>query len=800
MAPQPRGCRLLRGYSRAATLSIGLRKVPLTQQAFARSATGVHYWAVVILIHLRPPDALNPKTRSFVAAVFSVALAMMAPSHTSAQATGSPGSELEALPRPEVTITRVTGITIDGRLDEASWAGISPITYFIQAQPNDGEPSSEDTEVYVGYDDDKLYIGAQMFDSDPSGIMSKSLERDAPGILFEEMDAFGLALDTFLDRRSSFLFFVNPKGGLKDGQAFDNGRTRDYGWNGVVDVKTTIHERGWTLEMSIPWRSLRFDPGLIDQTWGLNFLRRVRRKNEVSYWAPLDRRNRIFLVSAAGTMSGLGKLPAGRNLTIKPFALTSRASGAGLATPLKGSDADAGIDLKYGITPNLTLDLTYRTDFSQVEADAEQVNLTRFPLFFPEQREFFLENSGTFTFGDVNHGPGAPRSGTSLRDFTLFHSRQIGLQGGSPVPLTGGARITGRIGGLEMGMLNIQSEGFNGAPGENFSVLRMRTGVMGDSDVGVMFTNRQETGLDGLSRYNRTVGVDTNMRLAGNLFINAYGAASRSDGTDDEAARLAVGWRDRFWNISTAVRRIGADFDPGMGFVRRTGIREVYGSLGVHPRIANSYLLEVNPYVEMTRITDLQGRLETREGQAALQFSFDDRSSVNLSYTDRFERLSSPFTLSGTSIAAGDYSFGAGSARYSSSQGKELSGSVNVSGGGYFGGTRFSVGGSGRWQPSAGVTAEVGVSRNNLSVGGNDFSVDVYSGRLKYAVSTRLSFGAFVQVNADTDEMITNLRANFIHAPLSDLFLLYTERRAIGSGGGVLERFVTLKATRLLIF
>ncbi len=715
-----------------------------------------------------------------------------------AQTSPAQGSELEALPRPVVTIGRVSGITVDGRLDEPAWAGVTPITSFIQAQPNDGEPASEDTEVYLGYDDGALYIGAQMWDSDPSALITKSLERDSPGILFEEMDAFGITLDTFLDRRNSFIFFINPEGGLKDGQGFDNGRTRDYGWDGVVDVRTTVHERGWTLEMRIPWRTLRFDPSVENQTWGLNFLRRIRRKNEASYWAPLDRRNRIFLVSLAGTMEGLGKLPAGRNLTIKPFALAGRAGGPGLASDLLGNEVDAGIDVKYGITPNLTLDLTYRTDFSQVEADREQVNLTRFPLFFPERREFFLENSGTFTFGDVNHGPGSPRSGSSLRDFTLFHSREIGLRRGTPVALLGGARVTGRVGGLEVGLLNVQSEDFAGDPAENFSVLRLRTSVLGDSDVGVMFTNRQATGVAG-GAYNRTVGFDTNLRLAGNLYVNAYGAASRDSTGNGEAARLAIGWRDDFWNVSSAVRSIGSNFDPGMGFVRRTGIREWFASAGVHPRIVGSYLLGVNPYVQGSYITDLQGRLESREGRAALGFSFNDRSALSFSYTDRFERLTESFRISGTDIPAGDYSFGVASARYNSSRGQEFSGSVNVSGGGYFSGSRFSVGGSGRWQPSAGLTAEVAASRNNLSVGGNDFSVDVYSARLKYAVSTTLNFGAFVQLNADTHEMITNLRANLIHAPLSDLFLLYTERRST-EGMGVLERFVTVKVTRLLIF
>jgi hypothetical protein len=236
-----------------------------------------------------------------------------------------------------------------------------------------------------------------------------------------------------------------------------------------------------------------------------------------------------------------------------------------------------------------------------------------------------------------------------------------------------------------------------------------------------------------------------------------------------------------------------------MGFVRRKGIREGYATVGVHKRLADSRLLEFNPYVQTTFTTNLFAELESREQRAGLGLSFDDRSSVNFTYTDRFERITTPFTISGTAVPVGDYDFTEGSVRYSSSRGKELSGSLSVSGGGYFGGDRVSFSGSARWQPGPGVTAEVVVARNNLTLGGNEFSVDVYAGRLKYAVSTTLSFAAFVQLNAETDEMVTNLRANLIHAPLSDLFLLYTERRGM-NGGGVLERFVTLKVTRLLIF
>ncbi|HSM61700.1 MAG TPA: DUF5916 domain-containing protein, partial [Longimicrobiales bacterium] len=618
--------------------------------------------------------AATPPACLLVTALLGFAAAAPA----AAQSQNGEVEDLEAVARPELHLAPVRGIVIDGRLDEAAWADIRPITRFIQAEPDAGRPASEDTEVRIGYDARYLYVGADMHDRDPGGIITKSLERDSPGILFEEMDALGIALDTFLDRRSSFLFFVNPMGGIKDGQAFDNGRTRDYGWDGVVDVRTTIHDHGWTLEMAIPWKTLRFDPSLPDQEWGLNVMRRIRRRNEVAYWAPLDRRNRIFLVSLAGTMSGMGRLPANRNLTVKPFTLASRATGSELGA-VAGDEIDGGLDVKWGITPSLTLDLTWRTDFSQVEVDREQVNLTRFPLFFPEQREFFLENSGTFTFGDVDGGPGSPRRGTTLSDFTLFHSRQIGLRGGRPVPLVGGGRLTGRVGALEIGLLDVQSESFEGAPAENFGVVRLRTGLGGDSDVGVVLTNRQATGVDGSVAPNRTYGADANLRLFGSLFVNSYVAGSSAGDVSDEAARLSVGWRDRFWDASAAFRHIGEDFSPGIGFVRRRGIREAYATLGVRPRPAWRRVLEVNPYVEATRITGLDGRVQTWSGEGSIGVSLSDRSNLTLGGAERFERLDEPFDVRpGTTIPAGDYRWSELSGRYGSSQGRALSGSVSV--------------------------------------------------------------------------------------------------------------------------
>jgi hypothetical protein len=733
-----------------------------------------------------------------------VALALLAVAHPMrAQTGGARPLDPEVAPRPQMILLRADSrIVIDGRLNEAAWYAATPITEFVQAQPDEGRPATEATAVRLLFDDTNLYISAVCYDSDPNALIVQSLERDYPGVLSEDMDALGISLDTFFDRRNSFLFFVNPAGGLKDGQGFDNGRTRDYGWDGVVSVRTAVHDSGWTVEMAIPWKTLRFDPRSERRAWGLNLSRRVRRKNEVAYWAPLPRRDRIFLMSAAGTMDGLPQLSAGRNLTVKPFVLAARSTGELIPEGEDGNTFDAGLDLKYGLTPRLTLDLTYRTDFSQVEVDQEQVNLTRFPLFFPEQREFFLENSGTFTFGDVNGGPGSARSGTSLRDFTLFHSREIGLDDGRPVPLVGGARVTGRVGEMELGVLDVHSEAFGGNPAENFGVMRMRGSVFDNADVGVLLTNRQATGSLANGEYNRSLGVDANVRVHGNLIINAYGAATRAHDAGGEAVRVAAGWRDRLWDLSGAFRHIGAEFDPGIGFVRRRGIRDYYLTVGARPRPNIAGILEVNPYVESQFIAGLDGVLQTRVGRAGFGVTFQDGGSIATQFADRFERLDVPFTVrQGAVLPPGDYGFREASASYSSSRGRKLSGSAGVSGGGFYNGHRFTIEGSARWQPDYHVTIDLEATHNALTVQDTSFTADLYGARVKYAFSTRVYVGAFIQYNADVEQVVTNLRLNVIHAPLSDVFLVFNERRDVASGGvGVLERFATLKVTRLLAF
>jgi Domain of unknown function (DUF5916) len=707
----------------------------------------------------------------------------------------------ETVARPEAVAVRSTSpIVVDGRLDEAGWAAAHLITQFYQAQPTPGAPASEHTVARILYDDRNLYIGAFCYDSDPTGLVVKTLERDYPDVLSEEMDSFGVTLDTFLDRRNSFIFFVNPRGGLKDGQGFNDGRSRDYGWDGIVHVRTTVHDSGWAVEIAIPWKTLRFDPSRTDQEWGINLLRRIRRKNEVAYWAPLDRRDRFFRMSRAGTVHGLPTVPRSRNLTLTPYVLAGRAAGSTLAEEDLGNEFEGGFDVKFGVTPRVTLDLTVNTDFSQVEVDQERVNLTRFPLFFPERRDFFLENSGIFTLGDVDGGPGSPRMGTSTRDFTLFHSREIGLLQGNPITLLAGGRVTGRAGGFEFGALDVQTGRFQDHPPENFGVVRLRRNILGSSDVGFLLANRIATDDPTGLVYNRSYGADANLRVAGGLFINTYIAGSNTGGETDEAARLSVGWRDRLWDVSAMVRHVGDDFTPGIGFIRRRGIRQAYATFGLHPRPPVRSILEVNPFVEGHYITDLDGTLLTRAATAAFGVSFTDGSNLSVRYTDRYELLEEPFVVrAGSVVPIGEYRFGEWLGSVSSNEAKRLSGSVAVSGGGFFDGSRFTVAGTTRLQASYHLTVDLEAEHNHVTAGGGSFDADLFSGKIKYAFTTTLYLGAFVQYNADVDQIVTNVRFHFIHAPLSDFFVVYTERYDVAHSA-VLERFITAKLTKLFAF
>ena len=754
--------------------------------------------------------------RRVLAAVMTIAVATPCSSalgqeHSPAPATVAPSARLpevangyidpELSPRPAVHPTRVTRApVIDGRLDEQEWQGAELITGFRQQLPRTGFPATFPTVVRALYDDEHLYIGAENMDPEPQRAITAGLERDFAS---SDSDLFGMVFDTFLDRRNAFLFLVNPHGAVRDEQVFNDSRTVVDAWEGIIQVRTRMTDSSWIAEIAIPLRSLRFDGSKPVQDWGANFIRRVRRVNETSYWAPLERQYRLHRMSKAGTLERLEGLRSGRNLQIKPYLVGGDSRGTQVPTSAQGTSQDAGVDLKYGVTPSMTLDATYNTDFSQVEVDQEQVNLTRFSLFFPERREFFIENAGSFTFGDVEERN--YRMGASLRDLTLFNSRRIGLTNdGRPIPIVGGGRLTGRAGPWELGLLEMQtqrsSNSSTSGAAENFGVLRARRNLWGNSDVGALVQRRGA--IDGSGAENLSYGVDANLRPVGNLIINAYAAASEAAGrlSDGHAERVSVAYRDAFWNTSVMAKQVSDAFDPGLGFVRRRGMQQGYATIGVHTRPAWRGIQEVAPYVSFDHIADERGQLDTRTVEAGVEVQFRPDGKITLELQDQFDRLDVPFSpVTGRAIPAGAYGWREATMTWESSRARPVFWKADATTGGFYDGSRKSYGTTVTWRARYDLMVEANYTRNDVTLASGPFQADVGRLRLRYAWSTRLFGSAFVQYNAQSNTMVTNARINFRYAPLSDIFLVYTDRR--NQETGVLgERTLALKATRMLAF
>lgn len=684
-------------------------------------------------------------------------------------------------------------IVVDGELNEPAWRLAQPAADFIQKLPRTGEPASERTEVRLLYDQTSLYVGAYCFDSaGPKGIVVNDITRDFVTV---ESDGFQVVLDTFDDNRNSFLFGTNPKAGRFDMQIGADGNAGNTDWDGIWFVETKITEQGWQVEMAIPFKTLRFRRNDA-QTWGVNFERRVRRKFEDSYWSPLPPPYRLGRVSLAGALEGIQGIRQGRNLYVKPY----------LAAPIVRREEDdvdfipdAGLDVKYGLSSQLTLDLTANTDFSQVEVDEEQINFTRFRLFFPEKRDFFLENAGIFEFG--RRPRRHPRTFLSQKpDLIPFFSRRLGIsEAGKLVPIHGGVRLSGRAGRYTLGLLSMQAAGYESAPSANFSVLRIRRDVFRQSDVGAIFVQKDEPG----EHFNRTSGVDANLTFFQHLDVSSYLLKSSTPEIHDRdrAANFALSWRDDFLDLEAGHLFIDENFTADAGFVPRRGMRKSSGRFGLTPRPEKRvpWLRELQPAFNIDYITDPAGVLETRRVESRFSVTFSDSSFLSVARESSFERLEESFLIGKTHpIPAGDYVFSQYSAYFQSDRSRKMSVEASLGRGGFYEGSRDTYGVGLALQPSYQFSAVVSWQRNDVSFSSGDFRTHLVAARLNYSFSTRLFLNALVQYNSEEKEISSNLRFNFIHRPLSDLFMVYNERRSVS--GEVLERALVAKLTYMFSF
>ena len=677
-------------------------------------------------------------------------------------------------------------IVIDGNLDELPWSQAQPATDFIQNDPNMGEPSTERTEVRILYDEEYLYLGVYCFDSaGKEGIVLTDVTRDAAAF---NNDHFSAVFDTFDDDRSGVIIGTNPGGAKRDGQVRGNGSDNNFNWDAVWDVKTKITESGWQIEMAIPFTTFRFREGE-HQVWGVNFSRRIRRKNEFALWTDVPRPNVLSSVSFAGTLEGFEQIRQGRNLYFKPY----------LSAPVVRKPEDdvdfvpeVGLDVKYGLTAGLTLDLTVNTDFAQVEADEQQINLTRFSLFFPEKRDFFLENSGIFQFGKSQRRFGR----SSALDVIPFFSRRIGISQGQLVPILGGARLSGRAGDYTLGILSMQTDQFEDTPSTNFTVVRLRRDFLRNSDFGGIFVNKQERE----GQHNRTYGVDANLRFFD--YLDVVPLALKTESPDrpgkDTATNISVRWRDQFWDLLAEHLNIEENFNPEVGFVPRTGIRKTRGRFSLKPRPEQvAWIRQWEPAVEANYIEDQEGTLETRTVETSVTIRFEDSSNLVFRQNANFERLDEPFPIRPEQeIPVGDYWFDEFSVAFASDGSRVLSGSAAVRTGSFYDGDKDSYSLGVRFQPNYHFTADVSWDHDEITLPSGDFTTNLVNTRLLYAFNPRTFLNALIQYNNTVREIESNIRFNFIHRSLSDLFLVYNEVRA--TTGEVRERAFIAKVTYAL--
>jgi hypothetical protein len=694
-----------------------------------------------------------------------------------------------------------TPIVLDGNLDDEAWRDAEVTGEFVQAEPDEGRPASEPTEVRVAFDREALYIAVYCRDREPGSLIVNDIRKDfAQG----DQDSFEVLLDTFADRRNGFVFITNPQGAKSDTQIANEGREVNTSWDAVWRVAAKTHADGWTAEIWIPFKTLRFEPGE-GRSWGVNFARRIRRKNEVAYWSAVPRAYSIYRASQDGNLFGLPDVDQGRNLRLKPFFVTSSTRATG-GRAFDGS-ADIGLDLKYGVTPALTLDLTVNPDFAQAEADEQQVNLTRFSLFYPEKREFFLENSGIFYFGDI---PRNTRQTSRFRppeeDLLLFFSRRIGLTAdGEQIPILGGARVTGRAAGFGVGVLSMQTDDADALPGTNYTVVRARRDVLRNSDVGAIFMNRQSTVA---GDYNRVVGADANFRFLKYLSWNSFFVKSQTPGVaaGELAWKTSLGWEDNFHHYQYSVLNVDDDFQADIGFVRRTGVRKHFVDAGIRPRpqwLRKFGLLEFHPHNRLNRYTDLDNDEVTRNDHWAASLFFERGGFMEYAVNPRMDTLTVPFEIrSGVQIPVGRYDWNEYQLTLETDRSRMLAGSLTLTNGGFWDGTQNAQRVAFVVRPSYRLLIDVGLQRNDVTLRtpAAGFTTNLVTARTTYSFSTSMFLDSLLQYNTDVKQFNANVRFNLIHRPLSDLFVVYNEQQFTDRPDVVAGRAVILKYTHMLSF
>lgn len=692
-------------------------------------------------------------------------------------AVAVPASAQPAPAEKSLRALRITApVRVDGRLDEEAWARAELISDFIQQEPRVGEPVTERTEVRVLVDDEALYFGVRCFDRDPSGIIARELRRDQSRSFAPE-DQFDIVLDTFHDHRNAYHFGINPLGTQYDAMLTDEGQDVNVEWDERWWAETSRDAEGWTAEIKIPLRALRSRAG--SPSFGVNFKRFIRRKNETAMWSGWNRDFSFVQVSQAGQLTGVEQARTGLRLRIKPYVLGGFNDATPGGSPTYRALRDVGIEtVKVSLTPGLTAELTANTDFAQAEVDEAVVNLTRFPLFFPEKREFFLERAGLFEFG-----LGGRRGGDTERNLQMFFSRRIGLSPDRrPLPIFGGAKVTGRAAGLDIAMLNVQTGSYllpgsaQKTPGSNYTVFRAKRNVLARSNVGMFLSNRQSSSSD----YNRVVGADANFTLFRNTDIQGFIGRSITPGKEgnDLVGRFKYNWFTDLYEVFVEHLYIGPEFQHDVGFVRRSGIQRTDLTAVWEPRPRRFNIRNLVFRGQVIYLTDTRQSILSRDQVAAMTTRFQNDDVFRASVVNSLDRVEAPFEISpGIRVPAGDYHFvdtwaeGEGGGR------RALLGKIRVGGGGFYGGQRRYVRFTPAWRPSPVLSFETSYEFNDVELPQGAFTSHVVNARTNVNFSNRWLTTSVAQYDSASRRTLYYVRLNYIYRPGDDLFVVFNESR-----------------------
>jgi hypothetical protein len=720
--------------------------------------------------------------------------------------------------RVTVRATRVaTPIVLDGRLDESVYRDVPSVSDFVQQEPQEGAPATEKTEIWVLFDDEYVYITARCWDSHPEKMIINEMRRDNFNIFQNENVT--VVFDTFYDQRNGFFFQTNPLGALRDQAVGDEGQSNNQDWNTVWNVKASVFDQGWMVELAIPFKSLRFKEEK-NQIWGFNLRRSIRHKNEETFLSPVAASHRfrgIYRFSEGATLVGIEAPQGMRNLELKPYGLGAVITDETQDPPRRNDlDGDAGIDLKYGLTQGLIGDFTYNTDFAQVEEDQEQVNLTRFDLFFPEKRDFFLEGQQIFAFGGVQmRGGNRNRPGDDNEDLTpiMFFSRQIGLTESGVDPILAGGRVTGKAGAYRIGALDIQTRGVDGTGIQptNFGVFRLRRDVLGRSDFGLIATHRTTSLTEGASA-NSLLGIDGNFGFFTNLRINTYYAVTRTEldaggalPGDETSYRALLDYQGDRYGLQLEQLKLGESFKPELGFVSREAFQRSFVQARFSPRPKS--IESVRRFVYQGQFDYVTGEpsgiVETRNAQGQFRIEFQSGDEASFEYNKMYEFLPEPFEIhEGIVLPVGGYDFQDVRFIYQFGPQRFIPGFVSYRGGTFFDGTRYALDFNGRIEISPKFSIEPTLGLYFVDMPQGEFDVQIVASRFNWTLSPRMLVATFVQYNSDVSALLSSVRFRWEYEPGSDFFVVYTDGRDTGvSGFPALEnRTLAFKMTKLIRF